>query len=109
MNKFFEALANVFRMDLRKRVLFTLGLLAIYRIGAHIPTPGIDYVKFEAYFTRAAQSGFSWVFRFVQRRQRPAHDDFCLGHYTLYHFVHHSAVAYGSHSDPRQATEKKAN
>jgi preprotein translocase subunit SecY len=63
MNKFFEALANVFRIpDLRKRVLFTLGLLAIYRIGAHVPTPGIDYVKFEAYFTRAAQSGFLGYF-----------------------------------------------
>ena len=63
MNKFFEALANVFRIpDLRKRVLFTLGLLAIYRVGAHVPTPGIDYVKFEAYFTRAAQSGFLGYF-----------------------------------------------
>jgi preprotein translocase subunit SecY len=63
MTKFFEALANVFRIpDLRKRVLFTLGLLAIYRIGAHIPTPGIDYVKFEQYFTRAAQSGFLGYF-----------------------------------------------
>ncbi|MFL6415103.1 MAG: preprotein translocase subunit SecY [Bryobacteraceae bacterium] len=41
--KFFEAFANVFRIpDLRKRVLFTLGLLAIYRLGGHIPTPGIN-------------------------------------------------------------------
>ena len=63
MNKFFEALANVFRIpDLRKRVLFTLGLLAIYRIGAHIPTPGIDAVRFEDYFQRAAQSGFLGYF-----------------------------------------------
>src|SRR3984893_2999630 len=36
-------LANIFRVpDLRKRVLFTLGLLAVYRIGGHIPTPGIN-------------------------------------------------------------------
>src|SRR3989454_4059518 len=28
--------------DLRKRVLFTLAMLAVYRIGAHIPTPGIN-------------------------------------------------------------------
>ena len=36
----FEKLANIFRVpDLRKRVLFTLGLLAVYRIGGHIPTP----------------------------------------------------------------------
>jgi preprotein translocase subunit SecY len=51
MNKFFEALANVFRIpDLRKRVLFTLGLLAVYRLGAHIPTPGIDANRLEQFF-----------------------------------------------------------
>ena len=38
-----EKLANVFRVpDLRKRILFTLGLLAVYRFGGHIPTPGIN-------------------------------------------------------------------
>jgi len=43
MNRFFQAVANIFRVpDLRKRVLFTLALLAVYRIGAHIPTPGIN-------------------------------------------------------------------
>src|SRR5712691_4795322 len=37
-----EKLANIFRVpDLRKRVLFTLGILAVYRLGGHIPTPGI--------------------------------------------------------------------
>ena len=39
----FNKLSNIFRVpDLRKRVLFTLGLLAVYRIGGHIPTPGIN-------------------------------------------------------------------
>ena len=39
----FEKLANIFRVpDLRKRVLFTLALLAVYRLGGHIPTPGIN-------------------------------------------------------------------
>jgi preprotein translocase subunit SecY len=38
-----ESLKNVFAVaDLRKRVLFTLGLLAVYRVGGHIPTPGIN-------------------------------------------------------------------
>ena len=51
MNKFFEAVANAFKIpDLRNRLLFTLGLLAIYRLGAHIPTPGIDANRLEAYF-----------------------------------------------------------
>ena len=34
---------NVFNIpELRNRILFTLGMLAVYRIGAHIPTPGIN-------------------------------------------------------------------
>ena len=36
-----ESLRNLFAVaDLRNRVLFTLGLLAVYRVGNHIPTPG---------------------------------------------------------------------
>src|SRR5438876_8426917 len=39
----FEKLANIFRVpDLRKRVLFTLAMLAVYRLGGHIPTPGVN-------------------------------------------------------------------
>ena len=39
----FEKIANIFRIpDLRRRVLFTLGLLAVYRLGAFIPTPGVN-------------------------------------------------------------------
>jgi preprotein translocase subunit SecY len=38
-----ESLRNIFAIpDLRKRLMFTFGLLAVYRIGAHIPTPGVD-------------------------------------------------------------------
>ena len=49
MEKFFAAVRNMFQVpDLRKRIFFTLGLLAVYRIGAHITTPGIDKVKLEA-------------------------------------------------------------
>ena len=43
MNQFFEAFANMFRIpDLRKRILFTLAILAVYRLGAFLPTPGIN-------------------------------------------------------------------
>src|SRR5262245_23109528 len=39
----FEKFANIFRVpDLRKRVLFTLAMLAVYRLGSHIPTPGVN-------------------------------------------------------------------
>ena len=47
----FEKLANIFRVpDLRKRVLFTLALLAVYRLGSHVPTPGINADKLAALF-----------------------------------------------------------
>src|SRR5258708_4092544 len=43
MNRFLQAFANLFRIeDLRNRLFFTLGLLAVLRVGAHIATPGIN-------------------------------------------------------------------
>ena len=36
--------------DLRKRVLFTFALLAVYRLGSHIPTPGVDPVALSEFF-----------------------------------------------------------
>ena len=38
-----QSFRNIFRIEeLKRRVLITLGLLAAYRLGAHVPTPGID-------------------------------------------------------------------
>ena len=51
-----EKFLNIFRIpDLRKRVLFTLGILAVYRLGAHIPTPGVNGHLLEQLFNQ--QSG----------------------------------------------------
>jgi preprotein translocase subunit SecY len=51
----FEKLANVFRIpDLRKRILFTLAMLAVYRLGGHIPTPGIDSEALRRLFEQQA-------------------------------------------------------
>ncbi len=62
MTKFFEAVANVFRIpDLRKRVLFTLGLLAVYRIGGHIPTPGINALRLEEFFQQNQGTLFGFI------------------------------------------------
>ncbi len=52
--KFLEAAANVFKIpDLRRRILFTLAMLAIYRIGGHIPTPGINTAQLQIMFQQA--------------------------------------------------------
>jgi len=58
----FEKIANIFRIpDLRKRVLFTLGLLAVYRIGAHIPTPGVNTDLLAQFFDTQRGSALGMV------------------------------------------------
>jgi len=48
MEKFFAAVRNMFNVpDLRRRIFFTLGLLAVYRLGAHIGAPGINRARLE--------------------------------------------------------------
>src|ERR1700723_1242637 len=67
-----EMLANVFRVpDLRKRILFTLGLLAVYRLGGHIPTPGINADKLAQFFdqNRGSFLGFVDLFSGGQLRR----------------------------------------
>src|SRR5271167_3263164 len=60
--KFFEAVANIFRIpDLRKRILFTLLMLAIYRLGGHIPTPGIDANRLQEFFNQNSGGIFGFV------------------------------------------------
>jgi preprotein translocase subunit SecY len=60
--KFFEAVANIFRIpDLRKRILFTLLMLAIYRLGGHIPTPGIDANRLAAFFAQNQGTLFGFI------------------------------------------------
>src|SRR2546421_11641775 len=54
----FQTLANIFRVpELRNKVLFTLFMLLIYRIGYHIPLPGVDQGNFEALQKKQQQQG----------------------------------------------------
>ncbi len=49
----FESISNIGRVtDLRKRVLFTLFILFVYRIGSHVPTPGINTSLLKQWFTQ---------------------------------------------------------
>ncbi len=68
----FEKLANIFRVpDLRKRIMFTLGLLAVYRLGGHIPTPGVNADKLQQFFdqNRGTLLGFVDLFSGGQLRR----------------------------------------
>jgi preprotein translocase subunit SecY len=54
-----ESLKNIFTVsDLRNRVLFTLGLLGVYRVGHHITTPGVNIAALEELSRQASNTMF---------------------------------------------------
>src|SRR5262245_7296272 len=56
----FKTLLNVFRIpELRNKVLFTLFMLAIYRIGYHVPLPGVNQAKFDEILNKQRKSNES--------------------------------------------------
>src|SRR6201997_2369725 len=68
----FDKFSNIFRIpDLRKRIFFTLGLLAVYRVGGHIPIPGINSQLFSQFIeqNRGTLLGFVDLFSGGQFRR----------------------------------------
>jgi len=58
MKKFLETLYNIYKIqELRERVLLTLGLMLVYRIGAQVVLPGIDPVQLAALSSRTGGGG----------------------------------------------------
>jgi preprotein translocase subunit SecY len=52
------SLKNVLKIaDLRNKILFTLGIIAIYRFGSHVPVPGIDLSAVDQLKEQAKQGG----------------------------------------------------
>ncbi len=55
MDKFLNAVQNMFKIpELRKRILFTLAMLAVYRLGAHVTAPGINKAQLEQVWSQVA-------------------------------------------------------
>lgn len=65
LRSMFNAFQSIFHIpDLRRRVLFTFAMLAVYRVGAQIPTPGIDAAALQEFFQQysAGVLGFADLF-----------------------------------------------
>lgn len=61
-----EQFGNIFKIpELRKKIIITLGLLAICRVGVYIPMPGIDTNVLKAYFNQFTQSGIGQMLGLV--------------------------------------------
>ena len=51
---------NLFKLpDLKRKLLVTLALLFVYRVGVHVPTPGIDGAALSSFFAAASGTLFS--------------------------------------------------
>ncbi|MDP2212105.1 MAG: preprotein translocase subunit SecY [Candidatus Aquicultor sp.] len=58
-----EAVANAFKVpDLKRRIFFTLAMIAVYRFGAHIPVPGVDVGALKDLFAQTPLLGFLDLF-----------------------------------------------
>ena len=54
--------SNALRVEeLKKRLLFTAGMMAVYRVGVAIPTPGIDGAAMQSFFQASANDVFGLV------------------------------------------------
>lgn len=61
MKKFIETIGNIWKIDeLRSKIILTLGLLLVYRLGAHIPLPGIDINKLSG-LQEQTEGGIGWL------------------------------------------------
>jgi preprotein translocase subunit SecY len=57
-----QTIRNIFSIpDLRNRILFTLGILAVFRLGGHVPTPGINANLLQQFFEQNAGTVFGFV------------------------------------------------
>ena len=53
-----NAITNIFRIrELRQRLIYTIGLLAVYRIGIFISVPGVDRAAMNAFMDAQRQAG----------------------------------------------------
>ena len=102
------AFARAFRTpDLRKKLLFTLAIMAIFRLGSFVPTPGVSYSAVQACLPRRRTA--------VQRRARPGQPvqrrsaapavGLRARDHAVHHGEHHRAAAHGGHPAVRDPQE----
>ena len=94
IENFINSIRNIFAVpDLRKRVLFTLAMLAVYRLGSHVRTPGIDPDALALLWNiRCAAEQPCKCPRPVFRRQLQGRINLCAGNHSVHNCFDHSSV-----------------
>ena len=86
--------------DLKRRLWFLLLALIVYRIGAHVPVPGIDPVALKDLF-ESQQGGILGMFNMFSGRRAFPFFHLCAWDHAVYFGVDHYAVGYRCVSLPR--------
>jgi preprotein translocase subunit SecY len=80
-----QAVQNAFRLpDLRRRILFTIAVLVIYRFLAHIPVPGVDVIKLRDIF---AGSQFGTLFNMLDLFSGGAMSQYSILSFGVYPYI----------------------
>ena len=95
-----SAFGRAFRTpDLRRKLLFTLGIITIFRLGAFIPSPGVSYQNVQQCLSERSDLGRDLPARQpVQRRCIAAGLHLRPRHHAVHHGEHHRPAAPGGHS-----------
>ena len=94
------SLANIFRIpDLRKKVLFTLTIIALYQFGANVPVPFVNFSKVAQLEAASKSSGVLGFLNLFSGGRPHPHGRVRAGHHALHHLQHHHPAA--GHGDPQ--------
>ena len=104
--KLVETLKNIYKIEeLRKRVIYTIGLLLVYRLGSFVVIPGINpnaLGEGSAYASQLEGNGLS-VERILRRRIRQRRDSCARSHAVHHRLHHHPAHGYDDPVFPENA------
>ena len=91
-------LKNAFKIkEIRQKILFTLGMLVVIRIGSQLPVPGVDTKFFSQWFAQQTGGAFSF-FDAITGGFFPEHVYSGIEHQPLYYIFHYHAAAYNCYS-----------
>ena len=107
MKKFIENLTNIWKIEeLKNRIILTLGILLVYRFGAHIVLPGIDSAQLHELANRTSGGGLLDILNAFTGGAFSNASVFALGDYALHLGFYRSAIDGYCYSLSSKATER---
>ena len=96
LNPMLSTILNAFQVaDIRKKIAFTAGMLLIYRLGSHVPVPGVNLTRRQQHPEGVRRRRHPQLPEPVLRRRPVQTRDLRAGHHALHHLLDHPAAAAG--------------